>query len=563
MGRRRTLDALVEVFGALVMLRCSPGDGWRPVQAACGGNQAEGGISQREAVDLAAWLRERPVVRPDPQPAHTDDLDDDGPTEEVPRPGASEVPGGPTAIPQAAGVAVTDTDPDPGYDYEHRRETGEYVFTFPGKAGALVLPDWRVEAMLDDYTNWDGNSHTMDEVARSHNLTRAEFYGVKRAMGWTKTSLPLLEEQWGRLSEDEAAEHLVAKKQRGAEVKARRRVWRDIERDADRWRRFEAEKLKPFEQLVERLNRTYEPPEHVRPVEVPEGRPCAAVWMPADHHVGKPGAPFQTGMVDGGFGEAEARLLDGTRAFVSTLPPGCERIIGIVGQDFFTGDNLWGDTTRGTRQEMAGTGVEMLHRGCAMKLRAVELLVGTGLPVELLVVPGNHDMITSELMGGLLWGYFRSAPTVTVHTALRDLVEGRQVEQGSALRAIAYGTTLLASVHGDGIVKPQDLAVTLAHLYPELWGRCRHRIVAHGHFHTAKMGPLAIRVQQDDEIREEHGLLRWSMPSLSAMDAWHYRKGYCTNKPAILAPVIDREHGWVGTRRFTVGMLRAMESEAA
>jgi hypothetical protein len=311
-------------------------------------------------------------------------------------------------------------------------------------------------------------------------------------------------------------------------------------------------------QIVERLNRTYQPPASSQRVQVREGRPCAAVWMPADHHVGKPGAPYQTGMGDGGFDEAERRLRQGTAAFLADLPAGCERIIAIIGHDYFTGDNVHGDTTAGTRQEMAGTGVEMLHRGCAMKLACLEMLANTGLPMEIMVVPGNHDRMTSELMGGLVWAYFRATPRIQVHTALRHLVEGTPVEQGSALRVLEYGTTLLASVHGDGIVKPADLAITLAHLYSAAWGRCRHRIMVHGHVHTTMAGSLAVRVRQQDEIREEHGMLRWSMPSMSAMDAWHFRKGYTTNKPAILVHVIDRDHGWVRTNRYTVGMLRAM-----
>lgn len=507
------------------------------------------GCTRTRAEHLARWLGEARKFTQGEQPRGTDGS---GP----PKPPELSEPRDPRTA-KGPHVNVTDTDPDPGYDYEHRPGSDEYVFAFPGRPGALVLPGWRVEAMLDAYTSWDGNSHTMDEVARAHNLTRAEFYGVKRAMGWTKTALPLLVEQWGALSEDEAADALLAKKQRGAEVKASRRRWRETERDAERWRRFESEKLRPLAAMVEKLGRTYEAPRGVRSAPIPEGRPCAAIWAPTDHHVGKPGALFESGILEHGFAEAEARLLSGTAAFVATLPAGCERIIAVIGNDYFTGDNERGDTTAGTRQEMAGTGMEMMHRGSALKLRAMELLVQTGLPVDVLVVPGNHDRMLSELVGGLVWAYFRHVPSVHVHSALRSLLEGEQITQGSRLRVLTYGRTLLAAVHGDGISRPQDLAITLAHLFPAEWGRTTTRIVLHGHYHTAKLGPLAIRVDQDDEIREEHGLLRFSMPSLSLMDAWHFGKGYCTNKPALLAPTLDREHGWTGTRRWTVGMLRA------
>lgn len=59
MGRRRSRDQLVKQYGPVVVELLQPGAGWRQVADLLGHGLHRGGVSQREALDLAGWLRER------------------------------------------------------------------------------------------------------------------------------------------------------------------------------------------------------------------------------------------------------------------------------------------------------------------------------------------------------------------------------------------------------------------------------------------------------------------------------------------------------------------------
>lgn len=450
---------------------------------------------------------------------------------------------------------VADTDPDPGYEADYNPDTDEYVFQFPGRAGALVKSGDAVRQMLVDYTHWDGRAHTMEQVALAHGLTRNEFYGIKKAMGWTKTSLPLTDEEWGHLDEDAAAAKLIALKKRGAERKASAAVWSETKKKAQRWEDFQRGTLRPVAEAVERLVAEYDAPPALRVVPARDERRYALVYMPTDLHVGKRGWSSETGAPDYDLAESRRRLVGATETLLHRLPCRPEKIIACVGGDLLTADTMRGTTTRGTPQDMAATAREMWHHACAITLTGVDLLAQLRVPIEVQVVPGNHDRLTAEALGSVLWAYYREHDLVHVESATQTILGGEDVPGGMHMRVSEYGRNLLCFVHGDGVRKPAELAQLLAHHFPAAWGRTRHRHVFHGHLHHTRVGRQRMRIETADAIVEDGGLWRWCMPSLSGMDAYHAGEGYSTSEPALLGVMLDPDAGWTGAPRITPSML--------
>lgn len=448
-----------------------------------------------------------------------------GPSQSVntPAPAASstssDASGGSSSQSVPQPVEVADTDPDPGYEAEFRESTREYVFTFPGRTDPLIRSESEVRRMKIDYTSWDGRPHTMDQVARAFGLTRDDFFGIKRALGWTKTSLPLLEHEWDSLTEDEAADELLAIKKRGAEVKARRAGWRETERDAEKWRAFQRGELLPLQDAIERFAESYRPPPF-RLAAPPSrsARRYALMVSPTDLHVGKRHDTVNGGRYAGELGTARRRLLGSLRRIMAMLPCPPEVVFATVGGDWFNIDNAAGTTTSGTPQDSAATPPAVLDEGLTLGVDMIELLA-TVAPVRVVLTSGNHDRMLGQALLRHLGAWFRSDDRVEVGDEISPYVARR------------YGSNLLAWHHGDGEHRADKLAAIVSTNYPSLWGATRHRYVFLGHWHETLM-------------HEKAGAVTWRMPSLSVDDRWHRREGYTTNQPALLAVALDHEAGW-------------------
>lgn len=421
---------------------------------------------------------------------------------------------------KTAAVAVESTDPEPGYEYERRADDDGpvYVFTFPGRSDALVLPEHQVEAMLVDYTSWDGQQHTMDQVARANGLTRNEFYGVKRALGWTKTALPLLPHQQEELDEDAAAAHLLALKMRGAEVKARRQSWRQTEQDAQRWRDYERGRLRPLERVVATLSDSYQPPRAKIVVRPKSQRRYALVLCATDLHVGKLHDTINGGGPAVGLDTARQRLTEAIADVLASLPREPECIFFQVGGDWFNSDTSGGTTTKGTPQDNAATPERIAIEALTLAKDAVYLLREVA-PVRVRTMPGNHDALSCVFLAEYLGAWFRADERVSVAP-----YEG-------AHAADVYGANLLYWHHGDGVGRPKDCARVMATTWPRLWGQTRHRYAFTGHLHHA-------------HVEEAGGITFFRLPSLSGDDRWHVREGYTDSAPALLGIALDHERGW-------------------
>lgn len=201
-----------------------------------------------------------------------------------------------------------------------------------------------------------------------------------------------------------------------------------------------------------------------------------------------------------------------------------DRVCLPIGNDFFHIDNRNGTTTAGTPQDVDGRYAKIYETGFAAVVWAVERLMAVA-NVDVLWIPGNHDTTISYHLAHGLKTWFRNTEAVQVDCSPKHR------------KYLRYGTCLLGYTHGDK-EKVQGLPTLMATEDREAWGETTCHEWRIGHTHKSKQ-ITTVPVDTHD------GVVIRTMRSLSAIDAWHYSKGYGGPRSAE-AYLLSREHGYVG-----------------
>lgn len=127
-------------------------------------------------------------------------------------------------------------------------------------------------------------------------------------------------------------------------------------------------------------------------------------------------------------------------------------------------------------------------------------------PVQVVIVPGNHDALSCFHLGEVIDAEFSGDPRVTVDNTPRPR------------KYIRYGTTLLGFAHGHA--EPHKRYPLLMPVEaPDLWAATTQREMHVGHFHKSKVTD-PVRVDGENGVRVR------ILSSLSGVDAWHARSGF-------------------------------------
>lgn len=340
------------------------------------------------------------------------------------------------------------------------------------------------------------------------NITEAE---VRRLLRWMERN-PI------RSLTDENVEDVANEQVDGLQSDLYRRYEatksRRLQKDAEKWHRFDKEVLSRMEAVFERRST------NVPRLEMPESKdPYIVVTSATDFHwgmyawEGESHDPYDRE-------EAHRRLVSHTKRILKRLPGRPEEIWLAVGSDFYhvDGDRL--ATTRGTPMDAAdGTPLEILVTGLDAQIEQIEMLRQIA-PVRIFQMAGNHDRV---------FGY----ATLLVLDAWARNVEGVTVERDFHPRVYRqYGDTLVGLSHGDG-ANVNKLASCMAVEAREQWGSTSHRAFFGGHKHCQR-------------IEESNGITYYQLRSLAGTDRWHAREGWVGAKSGLDAYLIDKEDGVVG-----------------
>lgn len=217
--------------------------------------------------------------------------------------------------------------------------------------------------------------------------------------------------------------------------------------------------------------------------------------------------------------EALEALIQRTAAFKF------ERVVLVVGQDFYHSDSKQGTTTKGTPLDNDSRFHKTFIAGRRLMTEAIERL-RTLAHVEVPVIPGNHDTMAAFHLGDSLECYYHNTKDVTIRN------------EPTPRKYVSYGRNLILYCHGDK-GKRLDYPLLMATEQPELFGKALYREIHTGHTHELK-------------IVERMGVRVRVSPALTAADAWHNENHFVGNLRQAEALVWSRDEGNVATATFTV-----------
>lgn len=193
-----------------------------------------------------------------------------------------------------------------------------------------------------------------------------------------------------------------------------------------------------------------------------------------------------------------------------------EKILFVVGQDFFNIDNNKLTTTAGTPQDVDGRFAKIIREGRRILTDAIDYLKEIA-PVEVVISAGNHDSISMVHVGDSLECFYHNDENIKVDN------------QPISRKYVKYGKSLICLSHGDK-VKADQMPLIMATERAKDWSSTKHRICQFGHFHTEGM-------------KEIKGVKIHYLSSVSAPDLYHFDNGYVGNIRQAQAFIFDKENG--------------------
>lgn len=210
-----------------------------------------------------------------------------------------------------------------------------------------------------------------------------------------------------------------------------------------------------------------------------------------------------------------------------------ERILLPIGNDFFNSDRShpFNSTTKGTPQEEDNRWQNTFRTGRELIVRNALKLSETA-PVDIIMVPGNHDLEKNFYLGDSLQGWFSNNKNINVDNS------------PSTRKYYTYNNILLGFTHGDS-TKIQNLPLVMAQEKPTEWANAKYREIHIGHFHRKKDMVFST-------IDEATGVKIRYMSSLSATDSWHHSKGFIGSGRTGECFLWDTENGLQANLFFNV-----------
>lgn len=206
-----------------------------------------------------------------------------------------------------------------------------------------------------------------------------------------------------------------------------------------------------------------------------------------------------------------------------------ERILFPIGNDFFNSDNHVNTTTMGTRQDEDVRWQKSFRIGHKLLTDGINKLRELA-PVDVLIVPGNHDYQKSFYLGEVLSAYYRNDESVMVDNS------------ANVRKYYNYGQVLLGFTHGN-LEKHESLRSLMSYEAKKHWANTQYREWHLGHQHR-KLAKA--HVVKSDLLHEELGVTIRSMSSLAGTDVWHHMSGYVGPVRAAEGFIWNHDSGMMG-----------------
>jgi hypothetical protein len=134
--------------------------------------------------------------------------------------------------------------------YVYNSEDDKYVMYLQSANGNVVLSGDTVRGIKENYSNWLGKSHSINQVSRNYKIPRNYLLEILRILGITHDSEPITEEQLKTRNVKDVAAELVQKKKFQLHQQFQKESWKSTEEDAGKWRKMQEGVLDPFSNFI-------------------------------------------------------------------------------------------------------------------------------------------------------------------------------------------------------------------------------------------------------------------------------------------------------------------------
>lgn len=218
---------------------------------------------------------------------------------------------------------------------------------------------------------------------------------------------------------------------------------------------------------------------------------------------------------------ARSIYLDAIRTLLKRAEPlGFDKVLFVVGSDMFNSEGRRATTTKGTPQTVDVRWQKSFDFVTTTVREAIDMCA-EHVPVDVVVIPGNHDYERTYYLGSVLSAWFETDPIINVDNSPMS----RKYYQ--------FGKNLFMLEHGE--LKPADYGIIMATEEPKKWANTDKRFVHAGHTHGREK---LVRM-----VDEQYGVIFERFPSFTGTDEWHFNNGYIGNQKSALAKIFDASMG--------------------
>jgi len=189
------------------------------------------------------------------------------------------------------------------------------------------------------------------------------------------------------------------------------------------------------------------------------------------------------------------------------------KILFPIGSDFFNSDTIENTTTGGTPQDEDLRWKKTFRIGSRLLIDAINYMRSeTNLPIDVIVIPGNHDFQRSYYVGEYLSAWFKDDKNVHINNG----PEPRKYYK--------FGQVLLGYTHGSE-EKEGSLPMLMAcdKESKKYWTDTKFHEWHLGHIHRKKD---VVYKPSKKTTSEDLGVIVRYLSSLTGTEEWHFKKGF-------------------------------------
>ena len=340
---------------------------------------------------------------------------------------------------------------------------------------------------------------TINQLCREMRLPRRDFYLIKTAFGITKDDVPYTDGDLINETEDDLVVDSLQEKKRLYFVKLDQEEVKHLRKEVDRYRKKDYMISRLHEITSEHMRefaQHYRGPTIQRPAITNTGLMLEVPIV--DLHLGKLAWAPETGE-NYDYKIARKRFADVNAKIISKAAGrGIEKILFIIGNDYFNTDNQENTTTKGTPQDTDMRWQKLFAVGVDMLVQEIDKYSMIA-PVEVIEVPGNHDKSVAYYAIMYLMAWYRNSEVVTVS---EDIRTRKYIEYGKGLLCLTHGVD-----EGGRIFALPSIEQSVA------WGRTRFKEVHTAHYHSEK-------------TVEKSGVIVRRLSAMPGDDSYHFEHGF-------------------------------------